>query len=426
MYSSKTFSHYKALLIVCLLLSCTCACSSLIARTPQVHGPQESKERFTGKGLRILVVNEASPAQRAGLKPMDVIFRYGDVEVVDDASFFAARDAGENSREPEIPIVVFRSGHALQISVERGRLGIESNEYSPVAYQLSSLIMSINAQLQIPEYQRAVEFKDSYKVDKVQEEAKQLIDQAERDATLTPAQILVARIEVVLDDASPEDIKRQSELLAQLVSTQPVSYLHMLGQDRFFNKKHHRAAVECFKRYLEVHPEDVSIRLNQGIAYYRLRMFAEAEAAADYVLDHQLPLSSHGKAITYNVKAMGMLSRGDYSHSIAFAEKAFALDQCHCDISLVMLAAAQTGDLQKLTEASGKFQEELPGEFEKKGLQLTAVEALALVKSHQRERARELIQKWKDKDRVEGRLKAYWKIYPGGSDVWTNWNELMR
>ena len=150
----------------------------------------------------------------------------------------------------------------------------------------------------------------------------------------------------------------------------------MLGQDRFFEKKHHRAAVECFKRHLEVHPDDVSIRLNMGVAYYRLRMFAEAEAAADYVLDHELGLSDHGYAVAYNVKAMGVLSRGDYSKSIFFAEKAFDIEQCHCDISLVMLAAAQTGDLQKLAEASRKFQQALPEEFEKKKLQLAAVEAL--------------------------------------------------
>jgi tetratricopeptide (TPR) repeat protein len=236
----------------------------------------------------------------------------------------------------------------------------------------------------------------------------------------------VARISLILDDASPEDLKRQSEMLVQLISTQPASYLGALGQDRFFEKKHHRPAVECFKRYLEVNPDDVSIRLNMGIAYERLGMFAEAEAAADYIVDHDLDLSDHGWAIANGLKAMGMLSRGDYGKAIDFAQKAFELAQCHCDISLVMLAAAQTGDLQKFGEALRKFQQELPKEFEQKQFQVAAVEALALVKSKQRDRARELTQKWKDKDRVEGRLKAYWKVYPGGSDVWTNWNDLTR
>ncbi|MFN2491672.1 MAG: hypothetical protein ABR501_02165 [Pyrinomonadaceae bacterium] len=427
MHTSKNFSHFKAATLLCLLMICT-GCSALLAHATQVRGPQESKEKFSGKGLRITEVHEGSPAEQAGLKPMDVIFRYGENLVVDYASYYVARDAYENGRASEIPIVVWRDGKALRIMVARGRLGIESNEYNPVAYEFSGMMMRLDAQQEIPDYQRDREFKDSLvPTGKILDDAKRIIDQAERESTLTPAQILVARIDMILDDASPEDLKRQSEMLLQLISSQPVSYIGTMGQKHFFEKKHHRAAVECFKRFLEVHPDDVSIRLNMGIAYYRLRMFAEAEAAADYVFDHQLGLSDHGHQVAYNVKAFGLLGRGDYSKAIFFAEKAFDTDEpCHCDISLVMLAAAETGDVQKLAEASQKFQKALPEEFEKRKLQRAAVEALALVKSNQRERALELIKKVKDTDRVEGRLKAYWKIYPGGSDVWTNWNELAR
>jgi hypothetical protein len=388
---------------------------------------RNQKNVFREEVLRITEVTPGGAAERAGLKTMDVVFRYGDFEILDDASFFAARDTYENSRESEIPVVVWRGGQAVKTMVPPGRLGIESNEYSPVAYQFDSLMMKLDVQRQIPEFLRAVEFKDTYTPpEQIVNEAKQLIDQAEREGTLTPNQILVARIYMITDDASPEDLRRQSAMLAQLIATQPVSYLHLVGNDRFFNKKHHRAAVECFKRYLEAHPDDVSIRLNMGVAYYRLRMFAEAEAAADYVLDHELGLSDHGLGVAYNVKAMGLLGRRDYANSISFAEKAFDKDQCHCDISLVMLAAAETGDTQKLAEASHKFEQELPKEFEKKGLQLAAVEALALVKANQTDRARELVQKWKDTDRIEGRLKAYWKIYACGADVWNNWNELAK
>jgi len=91
-----------------------------------------------------------------------------------------------------------------------------------------------------------------------------------------------------------------------------------------------------------------------------------------------------------------------------------------------MLAAAETGDLAKLEEASRKAQETLPKEFATRKLQLAAVEAFALVKAGKRDQAIELIQNWKDTDRVEGRLKSYWKVYPGGSDVWTNWTDLTR
>jgi hypothetical protein len=419
----RNSSFFKMLLILLLI----CGCTSLIAQTSQGQDSQEAKERFPGRGLQIVKVFEDSPAEQAGLKTMDIIFRYGDFEILDDASFFAARDTYEHSGKSEIPILIWRGGKAVRAAIRPGRVGIESNEYSPVASKFDSIMMRLDVQREIPEFMRAVEFKDTYEPpDQIVNEAKRLIDQAEREGTLTPNQILVARIYVITDDAPPEDLKQQSAMLAQLISTQPVSYMHVLGNDHFFLKKHNRAAVECLKRYLEAHPDDATIRLNMGVAYYRLRMFAEAEAAADYVLEHQLKLSNDDLALAYNVKAMGVLGRGDYAGSISFAEKAFDAALCHCNISLVMLAAAETGDLQKLAEASNKFQEELPEEFGKKGLQLAAVEALALVKANQRDRARELVQKWKETDRVEGRLKAYWKIYACGSDVWNNWNELAR
>ena len=427
MRTSRDFSNARSLLIVCLLATTTYGCSTFLRARASHRGLQESKEHYPGRGLRITGVHPDSPAERAGLKMMDTIFRYGDFAIVDDASFFTARDHYDNGLAREIPLVIWRAGRAQKIVVPPGKLGIESIEDSPVAQKFSSLMNHLVAQQQILGFESKREFKDSYiPPEKIVAEAKAIIDQAEREATLTPNQILVARIYMIPDDASPEDLKRQSELLAQLISTQPASYVAWLGNDRFFENEHFRPAVECLKRHLEVHPDDVSIRLNLGVAYIQIGMFNEAEAAADYVLDNELPLAEHGYVVAYGVKAMVALSRGDYAKTISLSEKNFELEQNQSDIKRVMLAAAQTGDVQKVSEASRKHKEVLPAEFEKAKLQLTAVEALALVKANQRDRARELTRAWKDTDYIESRLKASWKRYPGGSDVWNNWNELTR
>jgi tetratricopeptide (TPR) repeat protein len=424
MGTSKNFSRRTSVLILFLLAATTHGCGSFAARA---SSSLDSKESFSGRGLRITEVWPGSPAERAGLKEMDIIFRYGDVEVVDDASFFSARDTYEYGRERGIPLVIWRAPKALRVVVPPGRLGINTVEYSQVAFKLSSFLMKLDAQRQIPEYQRDREFKDSYTPpEKIVAEARGIIDQAERELTLTPNQIRVARINLIPDDASPEDLKQQSELLAELIATQPASYLYMLGNDQFFKNRHYRPAIECLKRHLEVHPDDVSMRLNLSFAYSHLGMYREAEAAADYVVDHELGLSEHGEVVFYGLKAMSTLSRGDYGMTIALSEKAFELEQNHFDIARVMLAAAQSGDLRKFAEALHKYEEVLPAEFAQRKLSLTAVEALALVRSNQRDRARELVSDWKDTDRIEGRLKAYWKNYPGGSDVWTNWNELSK
>jgi len=426
MFKANQSSHLKFLLIsIFLPLGFAFASKSIAAQSLQSPA---SSERFTGKGVRIIDIYSGSPAERAGLKTMDVIFRYGEFEIVDDASYFAARDAYEKSHEAKIDIMVWRDGRAITKTVESGWLGIDSNEYNPTYYAFTSLMDSVNSMREIPEYMRDREFKDTFTPDKSQqkiiEQAQAVIDRGEQDGTLTPAQVLVARIYLIFDDASREEIQKQSELLKQLIASQPPSFIHVLGNDLFFEKKRFRAAIECFKQHLKLHPDDLSIRAHLGVAYYRLGMFAEANTAADYALADEAKLSGRSEYLAYNVKAMAALGRQEYSKAIAFGEKAFEIGDCHCDISLVMLAAAETGDLAKLEEASRKAQETLPKEFATRKLQLAAVEAFALVKAGKRDQAIELIQNWKDMDRVEGRLKAYWKVYPGGSDVWTNWTDL--
>ena len=426
MYHSKSLAQAKTLLLLSLLVISASGCSSFAARNSRSRGPDDLNVRFSGKGLRIMKVNQGGAAEQAGLKPMDIIFRYGDFELVDDASYFAARDAYEQRRDSQVSLAVWRGDKALKMMVATGKLGIESNEYNPVTDQFRSLMYEFDGQREIPEYQRDHEFKDSLTPpEKILAEAKQLIDKAEQEGTLTPTQVLVARIYMIPDDASPEDLKRQSEMTAQFIATQPLSYVANLGQDDLFEMKHYRPAVECLKRYLETNPDDVSIRLNLGTAYYRLRMFAEAEAAADYVIDNQLGLAPHGQGVTGFVKAIGVLGRGDYAGSMFFAQKSFDVEPHYSAIALVMLAAAELGDLQKLEAASRKFQRELPQEFAKRKLALAAVEAPRPGQEQPTSRARALVQEWKDTDRIEGRLKTSGKS-TCGADVWNNWNELTR
>jgi tetratricopeptide (TPR) repeat protein len=431
MFKQMKIPFLKLLVISLLLtLSTAFAIRPIAAQSIHTSASLVSNERFTGRGLRITQVYPASPAARAGLKPMDLIFRYGEFEIVDSASYFTARDAYEKSPKATIQIMVWRDGKPSKITVESGWLGIDSDEYSPLYSEFTSLMDSVNAMREIPEYMREREFKDTFTPDKspqkIIEQAQAVIDRGEQNGTLTPAQILVARIYMIFDDASREEIQKQSELLQQLIASQPPSFIHVLGNDLFFEKKRFRAAIECFKQHLKLHPDDVSIRLNLGLAYNRVSMFAEANTAADYALADEARLSQRNQYLAYNVKAMAALGRQDYSKAIEFGEKAFETEDCHCDLSLVMLAAAETGDLAKFQETLRKALERLPEEFSKRKLQLAAVEAFALVKAGKRDQAIELVRKWQDTDRIEGRLKAYWKIYPGGSDVWTNWTDLTR
>lgn len=431
MFNSTQVLQLKLILALCLL-SATCA--STYAALPgdrpssQTQSSQAPAEQPPARALRILKVDEGMPAQTAGLQPMDLLSRYGEFEIVDRASYYAAREFYEKSPDARVTIVVWRGRQRMTATVPPGRLWIETNEYNPVSYKFDSLMERVNHLVSIPEYQRDREFKDSFAVppEKTLEEARSLIDRAEQDGSITPAQVLVARIYMVLDDAPPAEIKKQAELLEKLCATNPDSYVIFLGERLFFAKKRYRAAIECYKQHLKVEPDDESTRLNLGVAYYRLGMSDEADAAADYVLDHHLPLSEYGFRIAWQIKAMAALGHHDYDKSISFAEKSFAITPASFDITIIELAAAQKGDLQKVEDAARKFQELLPERYEKQRMQVDAVLAYALVKNNLRDAARQVILKWKDVDRIEGRLSWYWDVYPGGLDVVQNWKELAR
>lgn len=418
--------YCNVVLPLCLLTVIGVVCPRVVAA--QNRFPQVETEQNPGRGLRIVSVFEGGTAQRAGLLPMDLLSKYGEFDIVDHASYFAAREAYNRSPDDKVQIIVWRGNKKMTPTVSAGKLGVETNEYNPVCYQFDSLVQKVNVMAEVPDYMRDREFKEHFtsSPEKILDEARRLIDQAEQEGKLTPTQVLISRIYLIFDDAPPEEIKKQTAMLDQLFAAQPDSFIEYLGQDLFFQKKRYRAAIECFKRHLQVDPSDVSARLNLGFAAYHLRMWDEAGAAVDYVFDNKLGLTGHGFRVAYQVKAMAALGHHDYGTTIEFAEKSFELNRQSFDISLVQLAAAESGDLKKLKEASHKFQQTLPQKYETLKFQVDAVEAYALVKDNQRERARELVMKWKDVESIEGKLNRYWGIYAGGSNVATNWKELMR
>jgi Flp pilus assembly protein TadD len=383
---------------------------------------------YPERGLRVDRVFPESPAAAAEFWPSDLITKYGEFEIVDDAGFFAARNHYEEAHIPTVKIVVWRGRNRLTVRVPTGWLGVDTSDNDKVSKEFSSLMDTIYAKLRNPEYLLDREFKGMFPEEpaKIVEKAKALIDKAEREGTLTPEQILVDRIYMILDDAPVEDQKRQAVLLQQLIATQPVNYIHKLGNDKFFNNNRYRAAIPCFEQYLKTESDDVSERLDLGYAYNEVGMYEEAERAANYVFDHRLGLSTKGQYVAYTVLARAALGRRDYPGSIQLAEKAFSVDHKVYPLMIVQLAAAQMGDLRRAEEAMHKLQEALPEDYQKLKLQIDAGHAYALVKANQPDAARSLVRQSKDVDRAEGKATNYWRIMPDGMDVVRNWVELMK
>ena len=306
-------------------------------------------------------------------------------------------------------------------------LGVSTESNDNVSQEFANLMSRIETMRKIPNYMHEREFKGQFTETEAEilQKAKELIDQAEREGTMTPAQVLFARIYMILDDAPEEDQKRQAQLLQQLIETQP-DYIQKLGKDVFFEHERYRAAIVCFKHQLKTSPDDLSIRLNLVYAYNKVGMYKDARVAVDDVLGDNLQLNEHWYVVAYQSKAIASLGLKDYLNCIQFAEKAYAVRPQVHDLMVIQLAAARTRDTKRLERAVQELQRTNPDEYQKMKLQLDAVEAYARVKNNQREVARKLVAAWKDDYRSEERVLRYWRDFPGGTDVAKNFSELTK
>ena len=419
-------SHYRMKIFQTVLLLSLTAWLSINGGAQQERSVAgaTTKEEPPKAGLRVLKVL-GNPAAEAGLQTMDVVSRYGNYQIVDAASYFAAREAYEKFPQSKVEIVYWHNRERVATWVTPGRLNIEFNEYGAVAYQLGALIKSLDIQLTLPAY-----WVDSTTGksplpprERLIAEIKAAIDKAEMEGSLTPAQILVARIKAIPEDAPAGELEKQSQLLTELISKQPSGFINYLGYEVFFQNKRYRPAVACFKRELENDPENVSVRLNLGVAYYKLRMFAEADAAADYGLKEGL--SGYGQGVAFQIKANAALGRRDFVAALEFAEKAFAaIPSSSYSMSLWQFAAAQTGDLQKFYEVVGATEKALPKDYENLRGRTDAIEAYILFKNNQPEKARALTVKWAGTGKMNSNPR-YWEQYPSGEDILKVWQQLV-
>jgi tetratricopeptide (TPR) repeat protein len=401
---------------------------SVVAQTERSIAGVSTKLEPPKVGLRVTEVVPGSVAEEAGLQTMDVLSQYGSHEIVDAASYFRAREAYQEFSESKVAMVYWRGRERIATWVKPGRLGIEFNEYGAVAYDLDSLMQKLNALIALPEYFVAGEIAKGAMQprDVVVTKISGAIDQAESDGSLTPAQILVARINAIPDDASQAEVDKQSGLINELIAQQPRGFTDYLGYKIFFRQKRFRPAVACFKRTLELQPSDVSTRLNLGTAYFMLRMFAEADAAVDHVLKDGKNLNDYGRGVAFQVKANAALGRRDFASALNFAEIAFrANPRSDYLMSLWQFAAAQTGDLERFYQVIKATEEALPSDYARLRGRTDAIEAYILFKNNQPDKARAIVQAWQVIDNLRSHAK-YWRQYPSGEDVVKVWEQLSQ
>jgi tetratricopeptide (TPR) repeat protein len=386
-----------------------------------------SSEKPPRVGLRVLEVAEGSPAQKAGLQPRDVIVKFGDFAVVDFASYFGARDVAEKSRAAKVAVVYWRGRERIETLMAGARLGIRFNDYNPVADELGIFITEFTSTLGASENNSGTGAAKSRmrSAEKIQADARAIIERAVLDGTLTPAQVLAAKISIIADNAPADEIEKQTEMLKELLSNQSSSFASYLGYEVFFHQRRYRPAIECFKRSLSATPSDANTRLNLGLAYIELGMFSEADDAASYVFNDRITLTGHGLGIAFQIKAVAALGQRDFVKAVDYAEKAFQHEPTRIYLmSLWQLAAAQTGDLQKFYQVIEATDKTAPQDYPNPRARTDAIEAYALAKANQIDKAREIVRRGMGRTDLDLNV-SFWKQYPGGDDVAKCWKDLQ-
>ena len=81
-----------------------------------------NREEAPKVGLRVLKVEFATPADEAGLQFMDLISKYGNYQIVDASSYFAAREAYAKAPDSKVEMVYWHNGERVATWVKPGRL----------------------------------------------------------------------------------------------------------------------------------------------------------------------------------------------------------------------------------------------------------------------------------------------------------------
>lgn len=397
------------------------------AQSQQAQLPEGNREP-PKLGVRVIHIIPDGQAETAGVQTMDLLAKYGKFTVVDHSTYYKAREFYLRNPKIKVKLVFWRGRSPYTIKVFPGWIGMDTNEYNPVSYQIDAVLKHAELLGDIAEFKRDVEFKETFQKEGIAEtflKAKDMIDRAEAEGSLTATQILVARMRSIPDNAPEEELKKQDVLIAEFLRSQPPEYIGYLGE-RLKRQFHFRAARAFLKHYLVIQPENHSVRINLGYVNSQLGLWTEVETGADLLLTNLEEIDPDDVGIVYQQKALGALSRSEYDTSITFAAKALAHEGDAFEIGLLQIAAAFKGDVASLNEASKIFQHTFARDYDLMKLRTDSAEVLALSVRGQDELARAIIARWAQKDRVEGRLKNYWSLYPHGNKVVENWMRLSK
>ena len=364
-------------------------------------------------GLRIVTMAPQGAAARAGLKYGDVLIAYNNRPITSEEELDAAMRffARQRANPSDVELSLYRDGEMTvrTVRVPAGRLGIDTREWT-----LAGAFV-----------EQAIDAGDYVS-------AEQYLTDATASRHYTADQLLHMRL-LCLNNETDGTAVRQKEV-AELYRTYAPEKLRLFTNYDLLYHKRYRAAAAIFEEYLKRNPADAATELALASCYAELARYDDADALLAKIVAR--PEADENAATPYvlsevsNVKARIYMGREQYDRAQELFRK--ALDQFPDDsyYSLAFLYCAARREV--VENRSGEF--ETAYEFVTRrsdaiekvmGYHIDALRAYVQVKEHHLSAARATVDKWMDSADARRFVPVFWRNFPQGAEIVSNWNELI-
>jgi hypothetical protein len=385
--------------LLLLLISALAGCGSGPGGTGGTPAPAGQQSPELTDGVLVVQVFPGSEAEKAGLKPGDIIIGYNGVSTPDNVIYDKAKAEADAQKLATVDLTVLR-GTALQtVKVPGGTIGFEKRSWVGVLEAVFSRL-------------------EQGKLD----QAKEILDVAEKEGALNTEQLLVGRIWAIPDTATPEQETQRGELLSKLFEIVPIDTLTEFARLEFVNYRRHAAAAACFQRVIKERPADTQARLELALAYTALAKYDDADRELAVVEKDRKSLTEAGQKVVERTRANVALGKKDYKAALAYYSAVVSADsnpQDWVSQSIYLYCAARSTDSAEFStalERVKKLQGENLGPMDVNS-KLLETFALSLQK-----KAAEATAKAKElPEDLPAQIVEFWQRVPEGQDVIDRW-----
>ena len=365
---------------------------------------QDQRQARVPSGFLIKEIPWLSKASWYGLKPGDIVTTYAEDPVRDSVSYWAALERRVAAGAMGIKLTIMRSGKREEVTVSSGSLGVDGESWTFMRDAIVDLARANDI-----------------------ETATSLIEQAEKEQSLSVADLLISKIHLISDRDSSQAALRE-KLVNELSAQLNVAGLALVGSQIFFQSKQFQASAILLERAAVIEPGNIGVKNHLALTYAMMGRFHDAEQLADEAM--KLPrqeLTDFGWSVVHRTKGYVYQARGQFEQAASLLQQAVEESANTSDPNLrrrYLLNLARLRDMNRF-ESGLSYCTKHPGDDFLEGVHLVdALRAYLLSAADRQQEALEIVAKWRKNAEIQRQILEYWAETPGGEPVIFKWKEL--